>query len=438
MAKTGEWAQPPGRPVLDDAAYYGLIGDMVDYVIDFTEADKALLLVSLLCFIGVMAGSGAAVCPNGMTDEPLLLYPLAIGDSYYGRKDTAVKALKHYMMAADPDFWRQNISTDLTSERGVAEKIRDDSGKKNDDEELIHDGKEDKRLLLVVAEFEKVMDQMANPMTKLGPTIRTLWDGTDVYIDTGKPVKVTRPHVGMHFSVQGEVFAEKYSPTQAAGGTFSRIIPVYTHRSKEYSATELPEVAKATMKRFGEKLGGILSRFRDKHGDDNPHVFALDEEAQKYWDDELHSEFTRKPSGASGFTVQFISRRADYLLRIAAIYALIDEKLKIGMRHLKAALAVMAYILDTVKYVEEEFEIRPMKASRTDQEKSFLADLLIRVAANGIARTALTDVHFKKNKEKVDFLLEHVPHKQATRRNGNAKRLTTYYYAPEFAPEDAV
>lgn len=103
------------RPVLDDAAYHGLAGDVVRLIQPHTEADPVGLLASFLAEVGTTLNRGPHLILD--TFHPLLFWPVLVGRSSKSWKGTAAKRIEHLLQLADMSWTRGEIQGDLI-ERG--------------------------------------------------------------------------------------------------------------------------------------------------------------------------------------------------------------------------------------------------------------------------------------------------------------------------------
>src|SRR4051794_19936941 len=75
-------------PALDEAAYYGLAGDVVRTISPHTEADPVAILIQVLIYFGNLVGRS----PHfrvGADDHRANLFGVLVGESSKGRKGTS-------------------------------------------------------------------------------------------------------------------------------------------------------------------------------------------------------------------------------------------------------------------------------------------------------------------------------------------------------------
>src|SRR5688500_5665424 len=106
-------------PVIDEAAYHGLAGDVVRLIRPHTEADPVGLLASFLAEIGTTLNRGPHLILDG-TFHPLLFWPVLVGRSSKSRKGTAAKRIESMLQLADPLWTRGECKGTLSSGEGLA------------------------------------------------------------------------------------------------------------------------------------------------------------------------------------------------------------------------------------------------------------------------------------------------------------------------------
>ena len=86
--------QPAPPPKLDNAAYHGLAGQIVNTIIPHTEGDPAALLVLLLMGLGSVVGRSPHFEVEA-TDHYLNLFAVLVGNTAKARKGTVTDRIKH-------------------------------------------------------------------------------------------------------------------------------------------------------------------------------------------------------------------------------------------------------------------------------------------------------------------------------------------------------
>ena len=121
-----EGAPPPkpGWPMLDRAAYLGLVKVFVEAIEEDTEADPAALLIQFLTAFGSVAGRNCHFYADGFRHHANL-FVTVIGDTMIGRKGTALRrVLEPFRRLAD-SWPTTRIKSGLSSGEGLIHAVRD-------------------------------------------------------------------------------------------------------------------------------------------------------------------------------------------------------------------------------------------------------------------------------------------------------------------------
>ena len=155
--RAAQWPEP-----LDQAAFYGVAGEMVSLVAPHTESDPAALLIQLLVGAGNLFDRHRFFKVES-TEHHLNLFAVLVGPSAKGRKGDRLgmgQARAHQSRS----FLGETASTGLSSGEGLIYSVRDavtSSGKgrskmKHDNGPAITDeGVTDKRALFMQPEFSQ-------------------------------------------------------------------------------------------------------------------------------------------------------------------------------------------------------------------------------------------------------------------------------------------
>jgi hypothetical protein len=148
-SQNSHFAQPEW-PVMHEAAYHGLAGEVVRTIEPHSEADPNGMLIQFLAAFG----SAVGVSPHYQIEgdkHRAKLFVVTSGATSKGRKGTALGRIRQLMAIADPDWERDNIQSGLSSGEGVIFHVRDSLSRIDKDgvvEEVDH-GVPDKRLMIV-------------------------------------------------------------------------------------------------------------------------------------------------------------------------------------------------------------------------------------------------------------------------------------------------
>ena len=148
-----QWPEP-----IDDAAFYGLAGEIVRTIEPHSEADPCALLVQILVGIGSLIGPGPhfkVEADRHFTNEFVAL----VGKTSKARKGSSLGHVRRLLHLVDPAWNKDRVQSGLSSGEGLVWAVRDHSvvaepDTANDSENRLGDGGvADKRLLVVESEF---------------------------------------------------------------------------------------------------------------------------------------------------------------------------------------------------------------------------------------------------------------------------------------------
>lgn len=230
VAQAAEW------PVMDDAAYYGLAGDVVRTIEPHSEADPVAILIQFLAAFGNAVGNG----PHYQVESDkhhANLYVALTGDTAIARKGTSWGRVSAVMRSAD-EVWADNRAKGgLSSGEGLINEVRDprmEWNKKEQCEEVADQGVRDKRLLVIEPEFAGVLAVAERHGNTLSPVIRKAWDGGKLSTLTkNTPLTATGAHISIVGHITVDELCTRLTRTDIANGFANRFLYPLVRRSKE-------------------------------------------------------------------------------------------------------------------------------------------------------------------------------------------------------------
>lgn len=337
------WPEPP-----DPAAYYGLAGEIVRALDPTTEADPVALLASLLAAVGNIVGPGPHWRVSGRRHS-LRIYPIMVGPTAKGRKGTAWGSLRPVLEVAAPEWLARNVATGLSSGEGLIWAVRDPIVKTEPVKErgqvvgyqdvTVDHGVADKRLFVIEEEFASVLRVMGRDGNTLSAVIRQAWDDGDLRILTkNTPAKATGAHITILGHITKDELLRYLDSTEAGNGFANRFIWLCVRRSKELPDGGEPDPV--VVEELGARLADVLA--------DAPTVtMERDEEAAAMW----RLVYGPLSDGGVGLMGAVLSRAEAQVMRLAAVYALLDRSHLIRAPHLEAALALWEYAERSAEYI---------------------------------------------------------------------------------------
>lgn len=338
---TEPWPEP-----VDRAARHGLTGWALDVIEPHSEADPHALLITLLVALGNAIGRGPGFQAEG-DFHATNLYAAIVGRTAKGRKGTSWGRVKELLELIDPDYAHHRVMGGLSSGEGVIWQVRDAitvrrKAKKGDalpidDDGYVEDttdtGIDDKRLLIQEGEMAQALKVMRREGNTLSVTLRNLWDhGRQGALTKNSPARTTNALASMVGHITVDELRREMSETETANGFANRYLFVCAKRSKvlpdggSLTSTDLETIAAVTRDAlsFARRLKGPLYR---------------DDQARDLW----HEVYENLSEGRLGMLGAVTSRAEAQVMRLAVIYAVLDESTTVGLEHLQAALAVWSY-----------------------------------------------------------------------------------------------
>jgi hypothetical protein len=226
----------PTWPVIDEAAYHGLAGDVVTTVDPHTEADPVAVLMHILAYFGNVVGRMPHYRIEA-DDHHANIFAVLVGQSAKARKGTSSGRARSVMQTADERWEEDRTKSGLSSGEGLISEVRDQVNKwdsKAGQYEVIDPGINDKRLMITEAEFGNALAVMERPGNTLSPTIRQAWDGhTLSTITKNSPLKATGPHISIIGHITEDELRSRITRTEMANGFANRFLFVCVRRSKQ-------------------------------------------------------------------------------------------------------------------------------------------------------------------------------------------------------------
>jgi len=338
-------------PALDDAALYGLPGELITSVSPYSEADPVGILIHLLVAGGVMIGPQPHVLVEHMP-HCARTNALLVGVTAGGRKGTSYSPVRHVFSQIDETFVSTRVKSGLSSGEGLIYQVRDpqyekepirEGGRRSGEiigyeDRLVDPGEPDKRLLIIESEFASALTVMEREGNVLSPVLRDVWDHGNLSPLTKKDrMKATGAHVSVVGHITEHELLRKLTAADKANGVANRFLFTLVRQSKFLPSGKgtPPEVLQPYFMRFLRTLEKARTQ----------NLMARDQETETLWAT-VYRKLTEVPQGLTG---AILARGAAQVLRLSLIYALLDEaevqrtETAIRVPHLLAALAVWDY-----------------------------------------------------------------------------------------------
>jgi Protein of unknown function (DUF3987) len=311
------WPAPP-----QPAVYHGLAGEIVQTIAPETEADPVAILSQLLVAFGAAVGRGTWFQVEATRHHPNQFLVL-IGDSARARKGSSWDHVHRLITGADP-LITPRILTGLSSGEGLIHSVRDPAGQ--------DPGASDRRLLVIEPEFVSVLKNVSREISTLSPTLRSAWDGRPLAILTRTaPARASDAHISVIGHITATELQHHINPIELANGLLNRFLLLGCRRVRLLPEGGNPDPLNRTG--LDRRLTTTLNSAQ-RGGQ-----IRLSPHARQAWAD-AYQQLAQPQPGIAGA----ISARAEaHTIRLALIYALLDNAREIQPVHLTAALALWDY-----------------------------------------------------------------------------------------------
>ena len=246
------------------------------------------------------------------------------------------------MAVADPDWERDNIQSGLSSGEGVIFHVRDAVSTIDRDGvvEEVDRGVPDKRLMIVTEEFAGALSVMERAGNTLSPVLRDALGTSKLQTLTkNSPTKATDSHIAIIGHVTDDELRAVLTRVEMANGFANRFLFARVRRSKllphggHLDFTTLDELGARVAERLTQ--GGTLGRV------------TMTDAASEAWEKNYPTLSGDRP----GLLGAILGRAEAQVIRLALIYALLDDEMQIDLPHLGAALAVWAFCEDSATQI---------------------------------------------------------------------------------------
>lgn len=350
-------------PVLPSAALHGLAGDVVRIIEPHSEADPAAILIQILVVVGNMIGTGLH-CMVESTRHALGLYAVLVGETSKARKGTSWGHIERLCSRMDEPWAHERVTGGLSSAEGLIAEVRDDA-----------DPPLDRRLMIVQPEFASVLRVIAREGNNLSPILRSAWD-------TGKlrtlvkrdPQRATGALISMVGHITRLELLRSLSDTEQHNGFTNRILWCAIKRSKCLpEGGSVPETDIADLARRLHQVVDWARRTGEME-------IRRDDPARGLW----AAVYPRLSEGLLGLLGAATSRAEAQVLRLSAVYAVLDCSTTVRVEHLRAALAFWDYCFASAKYIFGDATGDPV-ADR-------IREALQAAGTKGLTRTQIRDL----------------------------------------------
>jgi hypothetical protein len=332
-------------------AFHGIAGQVVNLMAEHCESSLESLLVQFLIASGNLLGRSVYVYAGG----PWLFpneFTICVGVTSRGRKGTAWRMNDNLFEFIAPEWSKNCTDSDMQSGEGIVHKIRDEvrgfdkrgrpkKGASSDgtrEEIVLDEGVSDKRLLIIEEEFSYVLKMARRQGNTLTEVYRKSWDSPRALRNSNKNSRLTAsdPHVSLIAHTNKDELLATIADIEFSNGFANRILWCATKRREI-----MPDAEYLDWEKYPEVIEKLNTVFKQYFANtDEPIRFKRTPAAHELW-----RQLYRKLNSQThvSFIDGVLVRDTSHLLKLALIYAVLDQSREIDIVHLNAALAVCDY-----------------------------------------------------------------------------------------------
>ncbi len=399
-----DYTAAPPKP--DPAMFHGITGEVADAATNGKEPNKASVSLAFLTWLSAAAGRHHFLSIGDQT-HPLLINGLHVGRSMVAAKGESWAMVKRLRQAVGkmmdeypaqatdedavvtPDLFAGRLhSGGLSTGEGLAVLVHDGYtvGKTE------HAPIDDKRLLVVEAEFAKLLEQGKREGNTLSPIIRDLFDGGSITPATkGGYIWATEPHVVIHGAITPHELRARMDATSAHNGLMNRFLIIFAERT---CLVAFPErTPDEVVQRLAVKVRDVIKFAR---GDYPRTKYA----APVTLSDEAREMFAaaypdlRRRDGSTPIIASLLERRAPITMRLAGLFAVTDQTTVVRDEHMQAALAWARFHRESVAFVFGHDMSQRIESEKRKEHKQKILDGI--TAGQWVTRTTIHSHVFGK------------------------------------------
>jgi len=346
---------PPSR--MNGAAFNGLAGEIIGVIAPYTEACPEALIIQFVAAFGNLIGRHAHWRLNA-TNHYTNLAACLVAPTGAG-KGTAWDATKWLLMRCNENWKTIKTLSGLTSGEGLIEKIRDAGG----------------TLLAVETEFGRFLANMTRQGNTLADVFCQAWEGTALDVPTKQnSIRYDMPHFTAIGHITPSRLRRKVGVDEIESGFVNRILWAHAYLARTLPSGEDFDELTNMLSPYVQRLT-FAAEFGSTHATFNKPMKRLPK-AEEVWKG-MYESLRVRPATLHGSAT---GRAAPYVMRLAAIYAILDREFDVGLSHLEAAMAVWEYCDQTALHLFGD--------PRNDRKMGKLLDALEK-AKGGLTKTQI-------------------------------------------------
>lgn len=408
-----DWDPVCPPPQATEGMFHGLVGEIALTGARNSEASPVAIAAAALSWFSVNVGRDLGF-HVGDTLHPLALFMLHVGRTSVARKGDALGLVKRIDAQVrrnseglldllgsggeqdEPSEWcdpphlvaRQHAGG-LSSLEGLAALVADPVYNRKG--EPTQPGFQDKRLWVQEPEFGNVFAQSKRDGNTLSMALRVAWDGGDIKPATRKAeTNATSPHISVLGAITPFELRALLTTNDVANGLLNRFLLFFAERAKLIPwPVPTPE---AEINRLAEHAQSVLLFARGQYPE---RLYSRTIQFSPAARDLYSAHYPVLSRPGSDLVGAALARRPAITLRLAALFAVLDERLEVGEEHLRAALAWSDFHEASARYVLAG-AVRAGKSVQRDRLTDRALKILERVEGDGwIRRSKLTQAFSK-------------------------------------------
>jgi len=411
VTETTNLLSQPWPTTIDQAALYGVVGDIVRKIEPHTEADPIAILIQLLVALGNVIGRRCYFSVEA-TRHYANLFAVVVGSSSAGRKGTSGDHVTRVVRPLDEEWSQDRIFGGLVSGEGLIWQVHDpivrqepirEGGKKDGKvigyQDVVDDpGVSDKRMLAFETEFSALLKAKSREKNSLSEVLRQAWDSGRLRTAAKTaPAKSTDAHISLIGHITPGELREVATAVDMTNGLANRFLWCCVRRTK--LLPDGGEIGKVSFELELAKLRGAVEFAADER------QIVRDASASVEWH-RLYPQLTAERPGPIGAVC---NRAPAQVVRLSLLYAILDQSPEVTIDHLRAAIAVWDYCEASVKHIFGQ------------SLGNRIADEIFRAlnerGSAGMSRTSISELfHRNKAKAELDIALQLLHSERLARR----------------------
>lgn len=324
--------------VMSEDAFYGLAGKMAMEISPINGISKEAVLFQFLICMSTLCAHKFFYSIGGKRIYSAD-YLVLVGNTGSSKKGTSFSDVKYFFDKFYPEFSTQRLKTGVNSGEGLINSIRDrvtsiEKNEKGKEREVTKDeGALSKIVLFLETEFSRLLKAGKRDGSTVTECYRNAWDGVPLEINTSqRSIRSTDYCVSLIAHITPKELRSLVSDIDSSNGYLNRFMFCLISGGEPKPFPEsFDRVNFSFINEFSELLSFINSM-------DNGEVVLADNAKDLYL--EIYNEFYYRSEDK---ITELISRNTQHLLKMAMLYAIIDQSPVISNEHLKAAKALIDY-----------------------------------------------------------------------------------------------